>query len=420
MKIKTPLYIKYLAVFICTILLLLSCSKDDQSGSNPDPLGQIKLTLMSSATEIIEGDEVTFNIMSDGKDIQADIYIDEKKINGTKQLFEESGEYQVIARKKGFIDSDKVLINVIENNSKTVEIVFNKIVSAPCIPAYGSSSGRMTMSKTHVYTFGMTNQTFKRYSLVDDNWEDLNHTSQLEFAGISGLMQYIEQGILGDGTLLYLNEDMNAYFPQEHAGGIQFRNKWKAVNVPNQYGSGERSTAVEGKYIYYVGHGRKKDYARNIDRYTPDTNTWETMIQLPIALNYAVNTTIYEHKMYIFGHISNPDKSYNTFYLFDTKNITVKKIPLIEDLISDNVPSNRNHQLVALKNHLLLSSGKDLVFVFDIESNQWLKKPINIEGLFDESRNANFMSPTKDKAYAAGTKDGNFVLYDLELIITNE
>lgn len=112
MKTQTSYYLKYAGVLLCSTLLMFSCSNGDESGAEPDPVDPIvektALVLATSATEIDKGDTVTFDVTADDEAVDADIYINNDKINGTTHTFEEAGTYQVVAKKEGYIDSEAV------------------------------------------------------------------------------------------------------------------------------------------------------------------------------------------------------------------------------------------------------------------------------------------------------------------------
>lgn len=106
-------YLKYAGMALCSLLLLFACSKDDGPGKEPE---KGRLTLEATAVDIDEGDKVTFAVTADGKAIDADIYIDDTKINGTTYAFDKTGVYEVRARKEGYTQSDIQKIEVYRTN----------------------------------------------------------------------------------------------------------------------------------------------------------------------------------------------------------------------------------------------------------------------------------------------------------------
>lgn len=118
MKVLFSSYLKYAGVLLCSSLLLFSCSKDDDSKIEPDPVDPIEettqLMLSASAIEITEGDEIVFTITANGKAIKADIYIDDIIIDNTSYFFEEPGTFKVVAKKDNYINSKEIEIIVKE------------------------------------------------------------------------------------------------------------------------------------------------------------------------------------------------------------------------------------------------------------------------------------------------------------------
>lgn len=112
MKSQIFTYIKYAGMLLCSTLLLFSCSKEEGPGQEPDPTEKSELVLTASATEIDTGDEVTFEVIAEGKATDADIYIDNEKISGTSHTFDKAGTYQVVAKKEGYTDSESVQVTV--------------------------------------------------------------------------------------------------------------------------------------------------------------------------------------------------------------------------------------------------------------------------------------------------------------------
>lgn len=123
MKALVPSYLKYAGVLLCSTLLLFSCSKDDDSSIESDILDPVEettqLILTASSKEIVQGDEITFTVTSNGKEIKADIYIDDIIISDTNYSFDEPGIFKAIAKKDNYINSKEVEIIVKEADYET-------------------------------------------------------------------------------------------------------------------------------------------------------------------------------------------------------------------------------------------------------------------------------------------------------------
>lgn len=97
---------RFAGVLLCTALLLFSCSK---KGDKPSAR---QLVLEASSADIDEGDEVTFTVTAGGETVDADIYVDNSQISGTKHKFTKSGVYSVTAKREGYFDSDAEEVKV--------------------------------------------------------------------------------------------------------------------------------------------------------------------------------------------------------------------------------------------------------------------------------------------------------------------
>jgi hypothetical protein len=122
MKVQFSPYFKYAGVLVCSALLLFACSKDDGPGNKPDPVDPInptedaQLILTASKTELSEGDEVTFSVTANGKDVDADIYVDDTKITGNTHRFDKMGIYEVYAQKEDYTQSKTETIKVYQTD----------------------------------------------------------------------------------------------------------------------------------------------------------------------------------------------------------------------------------------------------------------------------------------------------------------
>ncbi len=105
---------KKLLLFVAIGLAALntSCSNDDSSGSQ-----ESKLLLKSDISEAKIGESVNFTVTVDGKaESEAELYIDSNKITNP-YVFDTEGEFKVVAKKQGFIDSNSITIKVVSDIS---------------------------------------------------------------------------------------------------------------------------------------------------------------------------------------------------------------------------------------------------------------------------------------------------------------
>lgn len=101
-----------------------SCSSDDNKSEDP------KLGLKADKTDIKVDETVTFTVESNGKaETAADLYKDGTKISNPYK-FTEEGEFSIVAKKKGAVDSNAVKIKVTKDgtpgNEKTLKLVADK------------------------------------------------------------------------------------------------------------------------------------------------------------------------------------------------------------------------------------------------------------------------------------------------------
>ncbi|WP_010249592.1 hypothetical protein [Myroides injenensis] len=108
---------KRLLLFLLTVVLVLSCSSDDNS-TNKVKKGE--LTLIANKNEVGVGGYVKFTTMLDNKrDPEAELFINDTRIY-TPHMFEEVGVYQVIAKKNGCKDSPPIEIIVKDQGEATL------------------------------------------------------------------------------------------------------------------------------------------------------------------------------------------------------------------------------------------------------------------------------------------------------------
>ncbi|HLW06308.1 MAG TPA: hypothetical protein VKY45_01995 [Marinilabiliaceae bacterium] len=110
---KTSLFFihRFVGLLLCSVLLLSSCSKDNTETEIDE---KAQLVLAASSLEIEKGEEVTFAITANGKSVEADIYIEGTKIENTTYIFKEVGEFEVVAKNEGYIDSEKIVVKVLD------------------------------------------------------------------------------------------------------------------------------------------------------------------------------------------------------------------------------------------------------------------------------------------------------------------
>ncbi len=113
MKTRNNVIQKLTGLLLCSVFLIFSCSKNGPGKDGPAE-EKTQLILKASLTEINVGEEVSFEITAGEKAMDADIYINDKKIEGNKYIFEQKGNYKAIAKKEGYLESTFIELTVSE------------------------------------------------------------------------------------------------------------------------------------------------------------------------------------------------------------------------------------------------------------------------------------------------------------------
>lgn len=421
-------YIKYAGLLLCSAILLFSCSKDDGGGNEPDPVDpdptdKTELVLTASATEIDKGDTVTFEITADGKPIEADIYIDDNKIADASHTFDTAGTFQAIAKKEGYTDSKAVAIKVAAEKVKVATATFTqKNITAYPATFPGSRYDQIGIMNEHIYVMDYDSKKFRRYSITSNQWEDLANENSLP-NGISGYLT-AHRGVDNKDILVYLGGsrgEINIYYPSEYPDAT-LKDSWGSQEVMPSDQDGERAAASDGEYIYFMGNSRAENYSRQIDRYVPAHDLWEESIgYLPEGIGWIPQTVFADNKLFVIGQ--NLANDGNVFFVYNllTQTSTSKSVP------SDLQPSGIcNNTMVIYEDYLIYmqpgGSSSVKLHVYDIKEEQWLEDAVSIEmNLFTKtSDNASLLLSSSGQLYAAGTKGGDFVFYEVDFKVTEQ
>lgn len=100
--------------------VMIGCSNDD---SNLEEVVVKGLLVNSDSKEVIVGNQVMFTVLDqDGEKIDATIYVDDKEVINPV-VFELSGEFDVVAKKEGYQNSNLLTINVVDKEVVRSELV---------------------------------------------------------------------------------------------------------------------------------------------------------------------------------------------------------------------------------------------------------------------------------------------------------
>lgn len=389
-------------------IIFFSCSKSDDSPVQTEPA---QLVLKASANTVLENEEVTFEITSEGQTISdVTLYINNIAVTGLIHSFPDEGTYKAQAKKQGYKESNTVSIQV--NAPRKIKITATRVSSAPRNPALGSQY-RMGVDQNlqDIFTFDRDNQKFMSYNIASDSWQTLAYSGQLAYAGYNGKML----GNTRNGQIYYLGGEINIYntfyYPQTPK-----RNTWEpSEHIDDFFAAGEAGYALEGESIYSVG-GRmsSKQSSSDIRQYNLVSKTWEKVGRVNTGFEYA-NAILTNKKLYILGSPENSDDVVG--YIYDTEELTVKSWSLHEDFPKGVRPST--HQLAIYGNdqYLLYASpfNRKTISIYNLHTAKW-ELPVEIDGDFFSNSSINIFS-RGNNLYAAGSKDGNFALYKLEVTI---
>lgn len=172
-----------------------------------------------------------------------------------------------------------------------------------------------------------------------------------------------------------------------------------------------------------MGNGRYENLSLQIDRYVPTHDLWEERIgYLPEKIDRYTQAVSADKKLFIAGLNMAGD---NVLYVYDLKTQKTKSKPVPPESALYNLPS-WNSTLVVYQDYLLYmlptTTTSVVLFVYDLKKEQWLENSIKIEeDLFSSpSDNASLLLSSSGKIYAAGTRAGDFVLYEVDFKVTEE
>lgn len=424
MKTRLYTYVSFgtlAGIIVLTLGLIVSCSKSNPGAgtTTPDEVTEQKLVLTASSAEAIVGKEVTFTVKSGNTTVEADIFVGGTKIAGNTHKFKDIGTYSVIAMKEGYKASEKMEIKVVYPLSKkTAKLTFNKVNMAPYTPAFGDRGGKACMNQRYIYVSNNTTYAFKRYDLKNNKWENLIPSEHLIDAGgqMGGLMVCVNEGLMS-GTVFFQNEMQHAYLPPEF-GVPGRRNTWSSVPVDSWIAQRERGAVAYGKDIYYFGNriGNSNSDSKRIHRYSTDIHKWEFVGELPVAASWGAQGAVFDKKIYILTPIYNAQDALEFhFFEFDPEAVTIRKIPSHPAM--RYIFSKNNQSIAAYKDYILHTDGST-IFIYDVAEEQWLEKTIDHSDWFDTAQFTALISPSTDKLYFAGTKNNNFILYELNMEVT--
>lgn len=192
-----------------------------------------KLKLEASKTIALVGDEVMFSVSMDGEPVDdADVFVNNEKIEGRSFLFEEEGEYKVFAKKEGYFTSDTLRI--------TVGMPEKIILTV--------SSTKVSVGETVNFGVTVNGEPLLEASIFVDD-EKLTGNS-IDFAEPGKYKAYAKkEGYLNSDTLTITVKEVHLpkltldVFPKEVQVG-------QTVSLSPKHYQGEVGSKVEGAKVY--------------------------------------------------------------------------------------------------------------------------------------------------------------------------
>lgn len=301
---------------------------------------------------------------------------------------------------------------------KKITITAKRKITQLRNPALGNEF-RIAFSKgdkNEIYTFDRSNSKFMSYNMETDSWSNLKYTNQFEFAGYSGKMLYTNPH-----TVLYITDQVKTYFTKNHSDPLKKDSWGPNKNVTDAFSTGGAGGALskDGTLFYSAGgKTNSKTASSDIRKYHINDDSWEEVSLLTSAYRN-VNATIVNEKMYIIGE--RIDNGATTLFgsIFNLKYNSTKnwKLPLdLEGSIISDV-----HQLVSDGRDEFLFfypyDGIKTMYIYNLKKEAW-ETSVKIEGDFISGRVNLFVM--NDILYAAGSKDGNLALYEIEIKTQDE
>src|SRR5690625_3676498 len=115
MKQSTLSISMYAGLLMLGVLLLIGCLKE---GVKVDGTHDFQLVVVPSAQKAEVGDTMNFDILLLGEIVNADLFVNNKRVSGHQYVFPKQGFYTIHAEKEGFKNSDSVEIQVGEGKSE--------------------------------------------------------------------------------------------------------------------------------------------------------------------------------------------------------------------------------------------------------------------------------------------------------------
>lgn len=303
MKKKQSL--KYSSLLLFAMLMITACSKMSEPEDNPEPLDPIEtqLILSASATDIDTGEEVTFKVIAGGKEIDADIFINNQKITGTKHIFQAAGDYEIVAKKEKYKESNKLLAavyaldvyvsglqNITANDVSAGQIIVwknDKVLYELTDGTMHVTTAGITLHNDNIYVGGVQNLGFNR---VAKYWKN---NTPYDLTDGKGNAFVVDIAVDEDGHVYTVGEGNKAHFP------VLWLNDLIYTFGPNSGNKYFRAITVSGNNRYIVGNSSSVGTTPSVAKLW--LNDEEFNITNGLRSARALDVTVHGEDVYILG-----------------------------------------------------------------------------------------------------------------------
>lgn len=267
-------------------------------------------------------------------------------------------------------------------------------------------------------TFPAGTSPFMSYDMVQNKWTKLNvpdNTWEYPFGKL------VYRDVVNAIYNIYEGNVMSVYATSKYPV-TAMRDQWFKENIPTPYQTDYGTYTYGGGAIYTMGNNMDDG---KVTLNVLGTN-WKQLTKLNEKWSRAQyrNSLFYNKKLYALAVDNTPSSDQVLGYIYDTEALTVEKIAVPSYLHTTQI-TDVYHQLAVYKDVLLLlhpawKAGAGIVpnkyqiTAFNTKTKIWYETPIDLPDDF-LNRDANLFVTETAKIYAAGIKNNNFALYELQL-----
>ncbi len=288
----------------------------------------------------------------------------------------------------------------------TVNLI--KINTAARIPALNSSGSFSSMcysstgNKIYVYSYDhvLSKPNFTSYNLAHNTWETLT------------------VGAINFGRIVYgAGDKINTFAGQQQIYDIA-TDKWTSHSIPSDFGLliGSIGISIAGKGGFFTMGTNAANTETSL--FFCEGTSWSKKAALDTKKwnNANSSAVFYNNKIYAVAGIK--DEKGGQGYIYDTETSTVEKFSIPQFMGDLNTFSSMNHVLAVHQGLIFFLRSNNKLGIFNPVTKKWYGQEITIIGF--EGKGANLFVNKADVLYIAGSNDGEFVLYKLDITAPDE